>query len=137
MSACTLFDGALDSDGYGSRWYKGRVLGAHRVAWMEARGPIPAGMCVCHTCDTPACVNIEHLFLGTHTDNMRDCRAKGRMNRARGSRNGYARLSEGWVRAGRALAAAGIRHGAIAAELNVHRCTVKDFCTGRTWAHVA
>lgn len=51
---------------------------AHRLAWEEAFGPIPAGMCVLHTCDNRACVNIDHLFLGTYQDNALDMVAKGR-----------------------------------------------------------
>ena len=56
----------------------GRALGAHRVAWMLANGPIPPGMCVCHHCDNPRCVELSHLFLGTMADNMRDRDRKGR-----------------------------------------------------------
>jgi hypothetical protein len=56
---------------------------AHRLAWEKANGPIPAGMYVCHTCDVPACVNVEHLFLGTQSDNMKDMAAKGRHHNLR------------------------------------------------------
>lgn len=55
-------------------------LYAHRVAWILTRGPIPGGLHVLHRCDTRDCVNSAHLFLGTHTDNMRDAGRKGRLS---------------------------------------------------------
>ena len=56
---------------------------SHRYAWEAYRGPIPVEMHVLHKCDTPACVNIEHLFLGTQLDNIRDMDAKGRRGDSR------------------------------------------------------
>lgn len=55
-------------------------LYAHRVAWVLANGrAVPDNLLVLHHCDVPMCVNPAHLFLGTQVDNMRDCKAKGRL----------------------------------------------------------
>lgn len=77
-SGCFLWIGAVDRKGYGLV-RRGHVnWRAHRLSWTLANGPIPAGMLVCHHCDTPSCVNPQHLFIGTHTDNEADKRKKGR-----------------------------------------------------------
>jgi hypothetical protein len=56
----------------------GRIEKAHRAAWQAMRGEIADGLHVLHHCDVPACVAIEHLFVGTHEDNVADCVSKGR-----------------------------------------------------------
>ena len=65
---------------YPKIWFKNSSIGAHRASWMLFRGEIPKGMCVLHKCDTTACVNPDHLELGTQEKNIRDCVARGRYN---------------------------------------------------------
>ena len=76
---CWLWNGATTTHGgYGLLRRGGREYRAHRVMWEMVEGPIPNGMFVCHTCDTPRCVNPRHLFLGSARDNNVDRENKRR-----------------------------------------------------------
>lgn len=96
---CWEWTGGRDSRGYGSIRVARTGIGAHRLAWQVAYGPIPPGMAVLHRCDNPPCVRPAHLFLGSQADNNRDMRDKGRHQSSR--------LSAGDVRLIRSLHAAG------------------------------
>jgi hypothetical protein len=78
MSACIEWPKSRYRNGYGQLMVNYRKWQAHRWVWTQEHGPIPEGMCVLHRCDNPPCVNIDHLFLGTHQDNVDDMIAKGR-----------------------------------------------------------
>ena len=86
-SGCWLWLFAVTKDGYGRLSFNGELVLAHRLSYRAFVGE-PGGMHVLHTCDMPSCVNPDHLFKGTHGDNMRDMFRKGRANRATGDRNG-------------------------------------------------
>lgn len=80
---CWLWTASSRPKGYGAfAWTndEGHMIqtSAHRFSWELAHGPIPKGMCVLHRCDTPACVNPDHLWLGTLNDNNQDMCRKGR-----------------------------------------------------------
>ncbi len=67
-----IWCGVSNPDGYGRARVYGEGLYAHRLAWEETYGPIPLGVQVLHLCDTPPCIEPEHLYLGTRSDNMQD-----------------------------------------------------------------
>lgn len=74
-TGCFIWNKTKFANGYGRYKYDKR---AHRTAWEIVNGPIPKGLLVLHHCDVRACVNPEHLFIGTQLDNMRDMISKGR-----------------------------------------------------------
>jgi len=102
-SGCWIWLGATTHNGYGRMVMGSRSDGsrrserAHRVAYEQAYGPIPQGLEVCHRCDIRTCINPEHLFCGTHAENMADRDRKGRNIKApilRGELAPWAKLSD-------------------------------------------
>ena len=78
MNTCLLWQGPINDKGYGRIYFNGKRQLVHRVAYKKYYGIDPKKLNVCHTCDTPLCINPDHLFLGTQADNLADMRAKGR-----------------------------------------------------------
>lgn len=81
---CWIWQGARQKFGHGALCRnidgKHRFILAHRYAWLLLRGPIPEGKHLCHTCDVPACVNPDHLYIGTDKTNADDKTRRGRWN---------------------------------------------------------
>lgn len=142
FSGCWIYTGTTDRKGYGvirvGRAADGRIF-THRAAYMLAKGPIPEGMLVCHTCDTPSCVNPDHLFIGTNQDNTSDMMAKGRNAHGslRGETNPNGKLTADCVRKIRLMKAAGEQQKRIAELFGISPAQVCAIVNRKFWKHVA
>ena len=135
MSGCLLWTGYVASTGYGVFRMNTKARRAHRVAWELERGEIPEGLCVLHKCDVPACVNVDHLFLGTQADNVADRHAKNRG--AKGESHHAARLSEDDVREARKAWRDGVmNYTQLAVKFGVTDAAMSYAVRGVTWKHV-
>lgn len=136
-SGCWLWHGGTEAIGYGVIYGNKTPWKAHRLSYTLHCGPIPDGMHVCHRCDVRACVNPDHLFLGTHAENMADREAKGRNRPPRGERSGNAKMTDAQVREVVARLANGEQQAAIVQEMGVSASTISLIFKGKTWRHIA
>lgn len=130
-TGCVLWAGHRDAAGYG---IAGRAK-AHRLAWIVANGPIPDGLCICHHCDNPPCINPAHLFLGTICDNNVDRMVKDRGTF--GERVHTARLTVDQVTEIRKRHAMGaVGPIMLAKEYGVAEATIFKLLSRRSWRRV-
>lgn len=136
-------------------WYKSRRWATTRAIYDALVGPLPREIYLCHRCDTPACVNPDHLFLGTNKDNQLDFVRKGRKRREstrrkpidanarryvfpvrRGEECITAKANDEMVREIRRKSALGIGYRKLSKEFGLARSTIQHIVHGRTWKHV-
>ena len=134
QKGCWIWQGGIQSKGYGSVQYLGKTWLTHRVAWILAHGPIPTGAMVLHRCDRPPCVNPKHLFSGNARINYYDSKKKGRD--AHGEKTGMGRLTEKKVETIHKLRRKGYFAWEIALLLRVGKTTVGSVLRGTSWKHI-
>lgn len=134
IGGCWTWVGALTRGNYGMIRAMGEQR-AHRVSFRIHYGPIPEGTHVLHRCDNRQCVNPEHLFLGTHSDNMIDMWSKGRSNRkhVRGEDHHKTTLSKKEVAYIRKKVRAGCTRVSMARKFNVSPSTVGRIVANKSW----
>jgi hypothetical protein len=108
---------------------------AHRWAWKLTRGHIPHGMSLCHTCDNKRCVNPNHMYPGTHQQNMRDLWERHPPKR-RGTANGRATLNPIYVGNIRIRSERGESITKLAEEFGVTKQCVAAIAKRKIWRHV-
>ena len=123
--------------GYGVFQYQGQAHRAHRWIYSYVHNQTLANTtCICHRCDNTRCVNPNHLFPGTHQDNIADKMQKRRQ--ARGETHGKSKLTEQQATAIRTAVISRTKSGrqALADQYGVSTDTVSDIRSGRTWQHI-
>ncbi len=133
---CIIYTaGRAQRGGHRTMGFQGKYVGVHRIVWTLIHGD-PGELKVCHRCDVPDCINVNHLFLGTAADNNADRDRKGRHRPLRGSKNGYARLTEYQVIEIRRMLADGQAQRAIAAQFGVSQYAIWAIAARKRWIHV-
>lgn len=122
------------SGGYGSLNIKRKPMKAHRVAWEIQNGEIPNKLYVLHKCDNRKCCNPQHLFLGTHQNNMDDMYSKNRKAPTNGEYNGRHKLTAKQVNEIRTrYDCRNITQRELANEYMVGKSTINSVITGKNW----
>ena len=131
-SGCWLWLAYTDRKGYGTIWFNGKTIKAHRLSWILHNGPVPDGLHVLHKCDIPCCTNPVHLFLGTNQDNVDDMVKKGRHK----SVGHPQKLSSDKALEIRSLyKSESVSHNELAGIFGVHRSTISRILSREYWGN--
>lgn len=151
FSECWAWTGAKNRKGYGEFWISGRTRRAHRLAWAMINGPIPSGLVINHLCNTPSCVNVDHMEVVTPQRNTayRDLQGRQRTPSGadhwsarspekikRGRNHGGAKLSDLDVIDIRNRRASGETGASLARRYRVTETTISEIYKRKTWVHL-
>lgn len=133
---CWLWQGNLDTKGYGRFSLFGKVHKAHRLSYQEFKGKVPKELFVCHKCDNPQCVNPKHLFLGTIQDNLRDMYDKGRGADRHGEKSTNCKLTNVDVLIMREALEKGFRCIDVRKYFKISSAHISAIKYKRRWSHI-
>lgn len=138
---CWYWLAATSANGYGYFSVNGKLQQAHRFSWELHNGLIPRGegyhgACVLHSCDNRACVNPDHLVLGTQKNNMRDCVNKGRQTKLPGQNHGMSKLTEAQVLHIRSRTLSGENQAKLVKEFKVSKASISKIINRKYWKHI-
>jgi hypothetical protein len=139
-SGCWLWIAAASSQGYGEVTIDGRAILAHRASFISSFGPISKDKPVIrHRCDTPQCVNPDHLGSGTQADNMRDRFERNRAMNCIGERNHNAKLTRALAIELKTILQQSRRpsYRALARQFGVSHQAIGFIAIGKNWRHAA
>ena len=131
---CWLWTASKDRHGYGTFQLNGKPRKAHRLSWVLSNGPVPDGLCVCHSCDVRLCVNHSHLWAGSNKANTVDMVAKGRNVTLRGEEASWSKLTNEEVVAIKSTV--GVSQRKMARQYGVCQTMISKIRLGDRWRHV-
>jgi len=131
---CWEWQGYINTRKYGLFGFKGKLIRVHRFAWLTEHKTIPEGLWVLHKCDNTICVNPNHLFLGTHKDNMIDMTRKTRQ--AYGENHSQNKLTDKQVIEIRSQVKKRGDQARLARKFNVSEETISSVFLRKTWKHI-
>lgn len=137
QEGCWEWTGSLFKQGYGQFSYNRKNTKAHRISYLIHFGELPADLLVCHKCDNRKCVNPQHLFLGTHYDNVQDQISKNRRHDVTGEKNGKSKMTiESVLELVRIVGSGQMSQNEAAKYFGISQGVISGIMLGKRWSYV-
>jgi hypothetical protein len=138
-NGCHVWTSRKDKKGYGKIGYRKKYVSVHRLLWGFEKSPLEKSQWLLHTCDNPSCCNLDHLYIGTPKDNVRDMDCRNRRNvknHRRGEKSNLAKFNEDQVKQILKLHVNGMTGADIARKFSVTKETIYKIINRVSWKHI-